>query len=237
MSGSFIQQSPEHAQSGWAHMFLSWSCHLYKQNKNTTYKQHIMSASVWCKYTTIYMQASFYTEQRVCKRHSGNDLIYTRNSCGRGFASSTIKLQWVRSSRQHTTYKSSAPEQARSLTWLCCCCCWSLSWRIAWASPPVELLVPACDLSVETVRTTSNTAEEETPANPVRSLKRPRLARTHMGSTDEADILDCSTSCRRACVTWVKRTKAPDWLRLIWVTAIRCIQSSDRSRGAERGGS
>lgn len=114
-----------------------------------------------------------------------------------------------------------------ALTWLCCCCCccWSFSWRMAWARP-------TGGFSVESVRAMSTTAGQEEPAAPLRSLQRPLLARTHMGNTD---ILDCSTSCRRTCVTWVKRTKAPDWLGPFWVAATIPNHSSERPRG-EGGG-
>ena len=130
-----------------------------------------------------------------------------------------------------TLHKSSAHKRASFLTWLCCCC-WSLSWRIAWASPPVALPVPAGGLSVESVRTMSTTAGEEAPTAPLLSRSRPRLARTHMGNTDVADMLDSSSSCRR---TYVKRTKAADWLRPVWVAGRRTAESSERPHG-EGGG-
>lgn len=70
-----------------------------------------------------------------------------------------------------------------------------------WASPPVAPPGPAGGLSVDSLRTMSSTAGEQAPAAPVLSLRSPRLARTHMGSTELADILDSTTSYRRARMT------------------------------------
>lgn len=84
--------------------------------------------------------------------------------------------------------KSSAHKRANRLTWLCCC--WSLSWRIAWASPPVALPVSCWGMSVEAPRTKTKVAGERRPVDPLLSLKRPRVARTHMGKTNVTDMLD-----------------------------------------------
>ncbi|KAG7224427.1 hypothetical protein INR49_015091 [Caranx melampygus] len=54
----------------------------------------------------------------------------------------------------------------------------------------------------------STKAEEGAPAAPLLSLRRPRLARTHMGNTDVADILDRSTSCRRTSEVQSEQRKA-----------------------------
>lgn len=78
----------------------------------------------------------------------------------------------------------------------------------------------------------SNTAGEEAPTAPLLIRKKPRLARTHMGNTDVADMLDSSTSCRR---TYVKRTNAADWLAPVWVADRRSAQSSERPHGAGGG--
>lgn len=96
-----------------------------------------------------------------------------------------------------------------SLTWLFCC--WSLSCNIAWASPPVALL-PA--VSADSVLTTSSTPGAVVPLTACLSLKRPRLARTHMEYTDTADILNVMQLIHRARV---ERTNDFDWIRLDWL--------------------
>ncbi len=107
-----------------------------------------------------------------------------------------------------------------ALTWLFCCC-WSLSCRIAWASPPVALLL---EVSAERARVTSSAVGAVEPLAPCLSLRRPRLARTHMGYTDTADILNMMQLVHSA---WVERTNEFDWLRLLWLAG-RESQSDPR---------
>lgn len=121
------------------------------------------------------------------------------------------------------------------LTWLFfCCCCWSLSWRIAWASPPVALPSPDGDLSMDNDRIRSTMAEEEAPLSPFLSLRRPRLARTHMGNIDVADILNRTLP---ANVTRVNRTNASDWFVSAWAAGTKHNHNSERPCETKMGGS
>lgn len=137
-------------------------------------------------------------------------ILYTEPTRAGGFLGypTTDRVNFTDGSSS-TSNRALIMQRASRLTWLCCCC-WSLSWRIACASPPVTLLLaPTGGCSVETVRTMSVTdGQDEPAAAPFLSLKRPRDARIHMGNTDVADMLEKEQRLYRWDV-WGKDKDAP----------------------------